>query len=94
MYKPLADSTLMRMNKRELIQLLRIAEHNERVNEKTLETQASNFEELLLDERNKVIDNFVKVIISRLTDAIYPKDVVSMTNLINEIVEQLKVKEK
>lgn len=36
MYKPLAASTLMRMNKREIIQLLRIAEHNERVNEKTL----------------------------------------------------------
>lgn len=31
MYKPLADSTLQRMKKTEIIELLRIAEHNARV---------------------------------------------------------------
>lgn len=42
------------------------------------------------DVRNKAIDEFAKAIISRLTDAIYPEDVASMTNLIKEIAEQLK----
>lgn len=40
--------------------------------------------------RNKAIDEFASTLIPRLTDAIYQKDVESMTNLINEIVEQLK----
>lgn len=40
--------------------------------------------------RNKAIDEFASTLIPRLTDAIYQKDVESMTNLINEIAEQLK----
>ena len=39
---------------------------------------------------NKAVDDFAKAITARLTDAIYPEDVVSMTNLIKEIAEQLK----
>ena len=42
------------------------------------------------DVRNKAIDDFAKAITARLTDAIYPEDVVSMTNLIKEIAEKLK----
>lgn len=43
--------------------------------------------------RNKAIDEFASTLIPRLTDAIYQKDVESMTNLINEIAEQLKAGE-
>lgn len=41
--------------------------------------------------RNTVIDEFVKALIPRLTDAIYQKDVESMTNLINDVARELKV---
>lgn len=40
--------------------------------------------------RNEVIDEFTSTLIPRLTDAIYPQDVASMTNLINDVVEELK----
>lgn len=40
--------------------------------------------------RAKAIDEFASTLIPRLTDAIYQKDVESMTNLINEIAEHLK----
>ena len=40
--------------------------------------------------RNKAIDDFTEALIPRLTDAIYQKDVESMRNLINDVVEQLK----
>lgn len=33
MYKPLADSTLLRMPKKEIIELLRVAEHNAKVSQ-------------------------------------------------------------
>lgn len=39
---------------------------------------------------NKAIDDFVKALIPRLTDAIYPKDVEGMRNLINDVAEHLK----
>lgn len=42
MYKPLADSTLMNMTKKEIIEHLRIAEHNHRVAEETINQQAQN----------------------------------------------------
>lgn len=38
----------------------------------------------------KVIDEFVNTLIPRLTDAIYQKDVESMTNLINDVARELK----
>ena len=38
----------------------------------------------------KAIDEFVSTLVSRLTDAIYQKDVESMTNLINGVAEELK----
>ena len=40
--------------------------------------------------RNKAIDDFTEALIPRLTDAIYQKDVEGMSNLINDIAEQLK----
>ena len=50
MYKPLADSTLMSMNKKELIEQLRIAEHNHEVCEEAINQQYENFQKLLADE--------------------------------------------
>lgn len=44
----------------------------------------------LEDYRDKVIDEFTTTLIPRLTDAIYQKDMESMTNLINEIANQMK----
>ena len=51
MYKPLADSTLMGMTKKEIIEQLRIAEHNHRAMQETLNQQAENFIKLLPEER-------------------------------------------
>lgn len=57
MYKPLADSTLMNMTKKEIIEHLRVAEHNYNVVEETLNQQAKNFiileEKARADEREK-----------------------------------------
>ena len=38
----------------------------------------------------KAIDEFASTLIPRLTDAIYQKDVESMTNLINDVTRELK----
>lgn len=61
MYKPLADSTLMGMTKKEIIEQLRIAEHNFRAMEETVNQQAENCIKLLAEERKhghwKVTDN-------------------------------------
>lgn len=51
MYKPLADSTLMSMTKKEIIEQLRIAEHNFKAMEETVNQQAENFIKLLEEER-------------------------------------------
>ena len=51
MYKPLADSTLMGMTKKEIIEQLRIAEHNHRAMQETVNQQAENFIKLLAEER-------------------------------------------
>ena len=45
MYKPLADSTLQRMKKKEIIELLRIAEHNAKVAQEYVEQQAENIKD-------------------------------------------------
>ena len=42
------------------------------------------------DGYNEAIDDFTETLIPRLTDAIYPKDVEGMRNLINDVAEQLK----
>ena len=42
MYKPLADSTLLRMPKKEIIELLRTAEHNAKVSQEWVDQQAEN----------------------------------------------------
>lgn len=56
------------------------------------EIQAINATMDLLENeiRAKAIDGFVSALIPRLTDAIYPQDVASMTNLINDVAEELK----
>lgn len=51
---------------------------------------ASSFDEIVKNTRNKAIDDVVKALIPRLTDAIYQKDVEGMRNLINDVAEQLK----
>lgn len=51
MYKPLADSTLMGMTKKEIIEQLRIAERNAEAMRETLNQQAKNFKKLLAEER-------------------------------------------
>lgn len=51
---------------------------------------ASSFEELVDNARAKAIDKFASTLIPRLTDAIYQKDVASMTNLINDVARELK----
>lgn len=45
MYKPLADSTLQRMKKTEIIELLRIAEHNAKVAQEYVDQQAKNLKD-------------------------------------------------
>lgn len=45
MYKPLADSTLHSMTKKEIIELLRIAEHNAKVSHEQVEQQAENLKD-------------------------------------------------
>lgn len=40
--------------------------------------------------RAEAIDEFANTLIPRLTDAIYQKDVESMTNLINDVARELK----
>lgn len=46
------------------------------------------------DVRNKAVDDFVTAITPRLSDVIYSQDIASVTNLINEIAEQLKAGDK
>ena len=45
MYKPLADSTLLNMTKKEIIELLRTAEHNAEVSQEWVEQQAENLKD-------------------------------------------------
>ena len=59
MYKPLSDSTLMSMSKKEIIEQLRIAEHNHEVCEETINQQYENFQKLLADERVEAIDELL-----------------------------------
>lgn len=51
MYKPLADSTLMGMTKKDIIEQLRIAEHNYQAVKESLNQQAENVIKLLAEER-------------------------------------------
>lgn len=48
------------------------------------------FEHYVKEIRANAIDEFVNTLTPRLTDAIYKKDVASMTNLINDIAIELK----
>lgn len=64
MYKPLADSTLMAMTKKEIIEHLRIAEHNHKVCEEQIEQQYKNCMKLLKEERGRVISDYVKILVT------------------------------
>lgn len=68
MYKPLADSTLMAMTKKEIIEHLRIAEHNHRVCEKQIDQQYKNYLKLLNEEMADTIDECFAKIEERLND--------------------------
>lgn len=64
MYKPLADSTLMSMTKKEIIEHLRIVEYNERITQEQIEQQYRNtlnnfiYKPTLLHELNKMRNEF------------------------------------
>ena len=45
MYKPLADSTLHNMTKKEIIELLRIAEYNAKISQEWVTQQAENIKD-------------------------------------------------
>ena len=51
MYKPLSGSTLMGMTKKEIIELLRIAERNAEARRETLNQQAKNCQKLHAEAR-------------------------------------------
>ena len=56
----------------------------------TLEVEVSRIEYHDDEIISKAIDEFANTLIPRLTDAIYQKDVESMTNLINDVARELK----
>ena len=60
MYKPLADSTLLRMPKKEIIELLRTAEHNAKVSQEWVAQQAENLKDwkLVVHGAWQVTDRF------------------------------------
>ena len=85
-----SDSYLKSRNKQDLINYIRTIENNWKNQLITNEIQYNNCKKLLAEERNKAIEEFVNTLIPRLTDAIYQKDVESMTNLINDVARELK----
>lgn len=88
-----SDSTLNNMKKSELIKLLHTAERNHSVLAQFYKNAVDNSKCNrcpLGMNYNKAIDDVVKALIPRLTDAIYQKDVEGMSNLINDVAEQLK----
>ena len=60
----------------------------------TLEVEVSRIEYHDNEIIAKAIDEFVNTLTPRLTDAIYQKDVESMTNLINDVARELKAGEE
>lgn len=85
-----SDSYLKSMSKKDLICRIRTIEKNWENALITNDIQYHNCKRLLSEERNKAIEEFVNTLIPRLTDAIYQKDVESMTNLINDVARELK----
>jgi ribosomal protein S20 len=85
-----SDSYLKSRNKQDLINYIRTIEKNWENALITNDIQYHNCKRLLAEERNKTIEEFVNTLIPRLTDAIYQKDVESMTNLINDVARELK----
>lgn len=60
MYKPLADSTLHSMTKKEIIELLRMAERNAKVLQEHVEQQAENFKDWVPVVRCKDCEWFMR----------------------------------
>ena len=54
------------------------------------EVSVTELDVMFKEVRKNTIDEFVNTLIPRLTDAIYQKDVESMTNLINDVTRELK----
>ena len=54
------------------------------------EVSVTELDIMFKEVRKNTIDEFVNTLIPRLTDAIYQKDVESMTNLINDVTRELK----
>lgn len=54
MYRALTDSTLMQMSKKEIIERLRVAEHNFSVCEETIDQQYKNYKILLEKEKKSI----------------------------------------
>lgn len=54
------------------------------------EVSATELDTMFREIRAKAVDEFASTLIPRLTDAIYQKDVESMTNLINDVARELK----
>lgn len=54
------------------------------------EVSVTELDVMFKEVRKNTIDEFVNTLIPRLTDAIYQKDVASMTNLINDVTKELK----
>lgn len=54
------------------------------------EISVTELDVMFKEVRNNTIEEFVNTLIPRLTDAIYQKDVASMTNLINDVTRELK----
>lgn len=58
--------------------------------QKMVDEKVAQIELDIQEIRAKAVDEFVATLVPRLTDAIYQKDVESMTNLINGVAEELK----
>ena len=89
-----SDSHFKSMRKQDLINYIRTIEKNWQNSLITNDIQYENCKRLLTEEQSKAIDKFVSALVPRLTDAIYLKDVESMTNLINGVARELKEGEK
>ena len=55
------------------------------------EVSVTELDVMFKEVRKNTIDEFANTLMPRLTDAIYQKDVESMTNLINDVARELKV---
>ena len=57
-----SDNTLMSMNKKELIDIIRMLEYNLKNANDTISVQYNNYKKLLKKERNKAIDDVIEAL--------------------------------